>query len=294
MKCKNCDEDLYGPQLYCAKCGQKNISKLNLRYLFSEIIDNVINLDSKLYKTLKVLILKPGVLSSEFTKGRRKSYVVPVRLYVVVTLILFFLLPIVRSVSQDQKEGSFLAKDHTLEFTIEDSVWVIKYEDYERWENTMGLEAYLKDSVNVQDPTERWITFKMIRNGFNPEIGVEMVDRLSIFLLLFIPFIAFIYKLSFVYNKFGYIDHLVFNLHFNSFIIMLIIVYKLFTLLIDVDYGIIIIFIGIVVYLYVAIIRFYKRKWWVALYKLLVLAIGYSILSFIFVTIWFLSSMVMI
>ena len=69
MKCKNCDEDLYGPQLYCAKCGQKNISQLNLRYLFSEIIDTVFNLDSKLYRTVKVLILKPGVLSREFIKG---------------------------------------------------------------------------------------------------------------------------------------------------------------------------------------------------------------------------------
>ena len=289
MKCENCDEDLYGPQLYCAKCGQKNISKLNLRYLFSEIIDAVFNLDSKLYRTVKVLILKPGALSREFVKGRRKSYVSPVRLYVAVTLIFFFMLSIMRFFSDEK--GSILTPDDTLELQISDSTWTIKYEEYKRWESTMGMENYLKDSLQIDDFTGRWIAAKTIKNAFNPEVGSVLIDRLSIFLFLFIPLIALIYKWSFIYNKFGYYDHLVFNLHFNSFIIILAIIYRILTLLVTIKFGGIILFFGTVVYLYIALIKFYERKWWVALYKLLVLAVGYGLLTIVLAGIWLISTM---
>jgi len=291
MKCENCDENLYGSQLYCAKCGQKNISKLNLRYLFSEIIDTFFNLDSKLYRTVKVLTLKPGTLSREFIKGRRKSYVSPVRLYVVVTLIFFFMLSIMRFFSDEKV--SIITPDDTLELQISDSTWTIKYEEYKRWESTMGMENYLKDSLQIDDFTGRWIAAKTIKNAFNPEVGTVLIDRLSVFLFLFIPLIALIYKWSFIYNKFGYIDHLVFNLHFNSLIIILAILYKLLTFFVAVKFGGIILFFGIVIYLYIALIKFYERKWWVALYKMLVLAIGYGVLTFVLAGIWLISTMIM-
>ena len=291
MKCKNCDEELYGPQKYCSKCGQKNISKLNLRYLFSEIIENVINLDSKLYRTLKILMFKPGTLSKEFTMGRRKSYVPPVRLYVIVTLIFFFVLSIIRSFADEQE--SIILPEEELELQISDSTWTIKYEDYQRWENTMGIEVYLRDSMQFNDESGRWVAAKTIKNAFNPEMGTVLIDRLSIFLFLFIPLIALIYKLSFIYNKFGYIDHLVFNLHFNSFIILLILFYRLLTLIVTVKFGLAVMLFGIAVYLYIALMKFYERKWWVALYKLLVLVLGYSVLTSVLAGIWLGSTFLM-
>ena len=174
-----------------------------------------------------------------------------------------------------------------------DSTWTIKYEDYQRWESTMGLEVYLKDSAQINDASGRWIATNAINNAFNPELGNVLIDRLSIFLFLFIPLIALIYKWSFIYNKFGYIDHLVFNLHFNSFIIILAIMYRLLTLTIAVKFGGVILFFGIVIYLYIALIKFYERKWWVALYKVLVLAIGYGLLTSILASIWLISTMLM-
>jgi hypothetical protein len=188
---------------------------------------------------------------------------------------------------------SIITPDEQLEIQMPDSTWTIKYEDYQRWGNTIGIENYLKDSLGFSDVSGRWISARMIKNAFNPEVDTVLIDRLSIFLFLFIPLIALIYKWSFIYNKFGYIDHLVFNLHFNSFIIILAIMYRLLTLTIAVKFGGIILFFGIVIYLYIALIKFYERKWWVALYKVLVLAIGYGVLTSILASIWLISTMLM-
>lgn len=74
MKCKNCNQSLESKNNYCSNCGQKNIDKLNLKYLFSEILENVLNLDSKMFTTLKSLIFKPGFLTKEFMIGKRIRY----------------------------------------------------------------------------------------------------------------------------------------------------------------------------------------------------------------------------
>ena len=111
--------------------------------------------------------------------------------------------------------------------------------------------------------------------------------------ITFLALLSFLTLGSIAQNKFGYIDHLVFNLHFNSFIIILAIMYRLLTLTIAVKFGGVILFFGIVIYLYIALIKFYERKWWVALYKVLVLAIGYGLLTSILASIWLISTMLM-
>ena len=70
MKCKNCNEELSGKAKFCANCGQKNIDKLTLKYLLATFIDDFFNVDSKLLRTLKSLVLKPGLLSKEYMGGK--------------------------------------------------------------------------------------------------------------------------------------------------------------------------------------------------------------------------------
>ena len=50
------------------------------------------HLDSRVWRTLIALLLRPGRLTNEFVAGRRTLYLPPFRLYLVLSLI-FFLLP---------------------------------------------------------------------------------------------------------------------------------------------------------------------------------------------------------
>jgi hypothetical protein len=53
-----------------------------------------LHLDGKIYKTLKVLLTKPGELTRELVAGRRSKYIGPLRLYLTASLLFFFLITV--------------------------------------------------------------------------------------------------------------------------------------------------------------------------------------------------------
>ena len=88
--CLNCNAELY--DRYCHKCGQENIEpKQSFWHFVSHFFYDITHFDGKFFSTLKYLIWKPGFLSSEYIKGRRRSYLDPIRMYVF-SASLFFLI----------------------------------------------------------------------------------------------------------------------------------------------------------------------------------------------------------
>jgi len=89
-KCLNCGATVYGR--YCHVCGQENIEpKETFWNMVLHFFADITHFDSKFFKTVKYLIVRPGFLSKEYLKGRRASYLHPVRMYVF-TSAFFFLL----------------------------------------------------------------------------------------------------------------------------------------------------------------------------------------------------------
>lgn len=60
-----------------------------------EAIEGVTHADSRLWKTLWLLIAKPGVLTLEFIEGRRARYLPPFRLYLVLSVLMFLIIALV-------------------------------------------------------------------------------------------------------------------------------------------------------------------------------------------------------
>lgn len=89
--CLNCGEPLRGA--YCHACGQKGGGKeLHFHHLMHELVHEFLHFDSKILRTLKLLMLSPGKLTHEYVAGRRVRYVGPVRLFLVASVVLFGLL----------------------------------------------------------------------------------------------------------------------------------------------------------------------------------------------------------
>jgi hypothetical protein len=94
--CPNCGFDLLQHENFCPKCGQKNHDlKVPLKHVIEEVFENTLHLDSKVFRTIKFLVFKPGYLSLEFNSGKRVNYVPPIRLYVLISFLFFFLLSLV-------------------------------------------------------------------------------------------------------------------------------------------------------------------------------------------------------
>ncbi len=91
--CQNCGSNLSGP--FCHACGQKDNELRRPIWSFArEIVDEVFSSDSRLAKTLVLLMLMPGGLTRYYVSGKRARYVPPVRLYLIVSIIFFAVLSI--------------------------------------------------------------------------------------------------------------------------------------------------------------------------------------------------------
>jgi hypothetical protein len=80
-ECVSCRRPLSGR--YCAHCGEKVLDpgSLTVRHFVTHtVLQELGNVDGKLWRTLRSLMTRPGFLSSEYASGRRKLYVNPVRL----------------------------------------------------------------------------------------------------------------------------------------------------------------------------------------------------------------------
>ena len=80
----SCDAPLSGP--YCARCGERALEPeaLTLRhFLVHTVAHELLNVDGTLWRTLRLLFVRPGRLSLEYAAGRRRPYVNPFRLLLI-------------------------------------------------------------------------------------------------------------------------------------------------------------------------------------------------------------------
>src|SRR6266567_2188102 len=89
--CENCGAELIGP--HCAQCGQAAIDyRRSFRHVIVDILDSFLNWDSKFFATIGWLIVRPWHLTNQFLAGRRVRYVHPLRLYLLVSILFFFVI----------------------------------------------------------------------------------------------------------------------------------------------------------------------------------------------------------
>jgi len=90
-ECANCGAPLFGP--HCYACGQpvKGMVR-HLSSILADAADTILNIDSRIFRTLPALLLRPGYLTVEYFAGRRVRYVTPFRLYFFLSIAAFFLI----------------------------------------------------------------------------------------------------------------------------------------------------------------------------------------------------------
>jgi predicted RNA-binding Zn-ribbon protein involved in translation (DUF1610 family) len=96
--CLNCSEVLLprasgASATFCPACGQETVVKPpTLGEFLQQFGGAYFSTEGALWRTLKLLLTKPGELTCLYLLGRRRHYVLPLRLYLSVSLLLFLTL----------------------------------------------------------------------------------------------------------------------------------------------------------------------------------------------------------
>lgn len=88
--CDDCGAEVTGR--FCANCGQTAHTHRTLLHLGEEILHGVMHFDSRIWRTLPLLVVDPGRLTREWVAGKRTRYVSPLAMYLFTLFVMFMIL----------------------------------------------------------------------------------------------------------------------------------------------------------------------------------------------------------
>jgi hypothetical protein len=94
LACRNCGAP--APLKFCPECGQETtLHPPTLGEFLHEFIGHYVAVEGSLWRTLALLLARPGRLTREYLDGRRRRYVLPLRLYLTASFLFFLVLKLV-------------------------------------------------------------------------------------------------------------------------------------------------------------------------------------------------------
>lgn len=295
--CLNCGTPL-GEANYCPHCGQLNSDrKVSLRRLFSDFFGDYFSFDSRIFHSLRPLMIKPGYLTRQYLAGRRVSYILPLRFYIFTTAVLFLLISlrgyfnigdqgsIITFESDSSSSDTLVVVDSSLveedgvlppsDITIAEALSV---------EDTLSLsEAIIRDlEIELEDSSlvgdglsffARKVAYlETLGEKGTSVLGKEMLKQMPKIFFLLLPLFALILKLLYLRRRIYFVEHLVFALHFHTFLFLILILVALLPF----KYLVIALFLGTFPYLFQSLRVVYRQSLLKTAIKFLLLFVLYS------------------
>jgi hypothetical protein len=198
--CSNCNENLQPGFAYCPACGQKTGRVVvPFRSLAKDFAEDYFSFDSKILRSLLPLLLRPGFLTIQFLQGRRARYIPPLRMYLTISLLAFLLLAVNKPSHTTYHSG-------TDQITAEE------------------LEEIKKELAGSPGGTASPEMEDILAEAFWDNFFNSVVPKLF---FVMVPLAALILYALYRKTSRYYIEHLIFSLHFHSFVFVLLSVYLL-------------------------------------------------------------------
>lgn len=267
--CLNCGAALAEPRpRFCGACGQEtNLRAPRLGEFLQQFGGAYFATEGALWRSLKLLLTQPGELTAQYLAGRRKHYVLPLRLYLSISLLVLLLVRLLASgdVKIDPKSQA--------EMTREKSSMTI---------SIAGGRAGLRDGVFYCENLPIWVCNRVQRRiDFDPKklnsevegIKDRFLTNLGGAMFLLLPSFALALKLVYWNRALRYTEHLVFALHVHTAWFL-----ALALVMLEVNWLSGLAMTAVPVYTLLALRRVYGGRWWPRLLRAAVLSLLYGLL----------------
>jgi hypothetical protein len=188
--------------LHCPSCGERALQPGDLTFLglMTQVFHTLSSIDSRLLRSLKVLIIRPGQITNAYVLGPRKPYIGPFQLFLIVNVAFFAVQAFVGSPIFSTSLHSHM---HAQDWSAFAQTLVMR-----KLEAThVSLAAYAPVFDHAVD-----------------------VNARSLVILLVLPFTLLLIPL-FATSRRPFVTHLVFALHLLAFLLLCSCVLLLLTLL---------------------------------------------------------------
>ncbi len=213
--CLNCGTALAAPRpRFCGRCGQEtNVRPPRFTEFVQQFGGAYFSTEGALWRTLALLLFKPGELTRQYRAGRRKHYVLPLRLYITISLLALLAVRLV--LPTDLKVGS--------EVVFDGGESPSNFGAIELGE---GRRAGMKDGKFYCEALPAWLCTRLeARLDLDPKSFARDLKRLperfighfGTAMFLLVPLFALLHKLAYLGRGLRYTEHLVYALHVHSF-----------------------------------------------------------------------------
>lgn len=189
--CPSCGTKTAGQ--FCGNCGEKEVTAqdYSLRHYLTEIVTAATLLESKVFRSIWLLVRRPGFLSTEYFGGRRVRYMKPFQLFVFLNVVYYFSLSL------------FLATTFTTPLATQ-----LHMNNYYPNYASMRIDRRLQKEK---------ISYEALETKYNKK--TSGLSKTLIFLL--IPIFAVLFYALFFKKRKYLVEHVVVAAHFWSFNLLL-------------------------------------------------------------------------
>jgi hypothetical protein len=258
--CQNCGHTV--PERFCSYCGQENVeTRQSFGHLLRHFIEDFTHYEGNFWKTIKYLLFRPAYLTKTYLTGKRVTYVAPVKLYIFISFIAFFIpavLPDFNEETQNEASRKLInasanwTPDHdtTIHLTAaeakdmdmgeRDTVVTLKPEyasiaEYDSIQST--LPKAKKDGFVTRYFTRKSLELSHLSaSQAREKISESFNHNFPKVIFIFLPLFAFVLWLFHGKKKWLYFDHAIFTLHYFAFILLLFTIISILTDLIPWHY----------------------------------------------------------
>lgn len=241
IQCKSCSNEFSGT--YCNQCGEKVLEEkdFTLGSIIKEAIGAITNFDSKVFRSLGLLLFRPGQLSKNHVEGIRVNYMKPFQIFVIANILFFIFLS-------------------NIDLFRTPSKWFFV-------ENFDGIEV-LKQVREIA--TEKNITIEEVATLYD----VKSSNLAKGFVILLVPFIGIIGLLLHFRQKIPYGKHIIFAIHYFTLMLLIFVIWTQLLTLLGSNWGQLWLVIPIslitLIYYVIGLRIFYKNNWTASIWKGLV------------------------
>ena len=210
--CANCGQPLpQPPQHYCGHCGQETRLRAPTLMEFAQHFGGAyLSTEGALWRSLRLLLLRPGALTVEYLRGRRRHYVLPLRLYLTISVVVLLAMRMATNVNLVVEQGTATADaaPRQAEFTL------------------LGGRAGLRDGEFYCSGLPAWLCARLSAVlKVSPEMqarqarlmGERFIGNLGAAMFVLLPSFALWLKLAYWNRRLRYTEHLITALHLHAF-----------------------------------------------------------------------------